>query len=111
MKQGHAEPVTLPMAVAGAPLAIELRHLRYFVALADAGSFTRAAERLFIAQPTLSQQIRRMEEIVGAPLLRRRPDGLQLAAARRAPLEASRTALAQVDQPVSQTRQAAGLAR
>jgi DNA-binding MarR family transcriptional regulator len=64
------EPVKLPRP-AGAALAIELRHLRYFVALADAGSFTRAAERMFIAQPTLSQQIRRLEEIVGAPLLQR----------------------------------------
>ena len=49
MKQGQAEPVTLPKAVAGAPLAIELRHLRYFVALADAGSFTHAAEQMFPA--------------------------------------------------------------
>lgn len=78
MKQGQAEPVTLSKAVAGAPLAIELRHLRYFVALADAGSFTHAAEQIFIAQPTLSQQIRRLEEIVGTQLLQRRREGLQL---------------------------------
>src|SRR6266545_3753936 len=78
MKQGQTEPVTLPKAVAGAPLAIELRHLRYFVALADAGSFTHAAEQMFIAQPTLSQQIRRLEEIVGTQLLQRRREGLQL---------------------------------
>src|ERR1700723_2326780 len=71
------EPVKLPRP-AGAASAIELRHLRYFVALADAGSFTRAAERMFIAQPTLSQQIRRLEEIVGAPLLQRRRDGVRL---------------------------------
>ena len=58
-------------AGASTPQALELRHLRYFVALADAGSFTRAAEKIFIAQPTLSQQIRRMEEIVGTPLLQR----------------------------------------
>jgi hypothetical protein len=53
------------------PQDVELRHLRYFVALADAGTFTHAAERIFIAQPTLSQQIRRLEEIVGTPLLQR----------------------------------------
>src|ERR1700723_3216795 len=80
MKQVQAEPVTLPTAVPGAPPAIELRHLRYFVALADAGSFTHAAERMFIAQPTLSQQIRRLEEIVGTPLLQRRREGLRLTA-------------------------------
>ena len=72
MKQGRAAAVSLPKAVAGAPLAIELRHLRYFVALADAGSFTHAAERIFIAQPTLSHQIRRLVEIVITPLLQRR---------------------------------------
>jgi NAD(P)-dependent dehydrogenase (short-subunit alcohol dehydrogenase family) len=55
------------------PHSIELRHLRYLVALADAGSFTQAAERIFVAQPTLSQQIRRLEEIVGAQLLQQ-PD-------------------------------------
>src|ERR1700756_492265 len=66
---------------AGAAQSIELRHLRYFVALADAGSFTHAAERIFIAQPTLSQQIRRLEQIVGTPLLHRRRGGLQLTTA------------------------------
>ena len=74
----RAAPVPRPAAAAGAPQGLELRHLRYFAALADAGSFTRAAEQIFIAQPTLSQQIRRLEEIVGTPLLRRRREGLQL---------------------------------
>ena len=106
------EPVVRPPAwEAGAPQGLELRHLRYLVALADAGNFTRAAEQIYIAQPTLSQQIRRLEEIVGTPLLRRRREGLQLTAAGRALLDASRTVLAQVDQAVSQTRQAAGLGR
>ena len=111
MKQGQAEPVTLPKAVAAAPLAIELRHLRYFVALADAGSFTHAAEQMFIAQPTLSQQIRRLEEIVGTRLLQRRREGLQLTKAGAVLLDASRAVLSLVDHEVHRTRQAAGLGR
>src|SRR5712664_3253491 len=100
MKQGQAEPVTLPKAVTGAPSAIELRHLRYFVALAEAGSFTHAAERMFIAQPTLSQQIRRLEELVGTPLLHRRRDGVQLTAAGSVLLEESRTMLSLLEHGV-----------
>src|ERR1700756_1834671 len=111
MKQGQAQPVTLPKAVPGAPLAIELRHLRYFVALADAGSFTHAAEQMFIAQPTLSQQIRRLEEIVGTQLVQRRREGLQLTKAGAVLLDASRTVLSLVDHEVNRTRQAAGLGR
>ena len=95
----------------GTAQSIELRHLRYFVALADAGSFTHAAERIFIAQPTLSQQIRRLEEIVGTPLLQRRREGLRLTAAGHVLLDASRNVLALVDHEVCRTRQAAGLGR
>ena len=50
------------------------------IAVADAGTFTQAAEQIFIAQPTLSQQIRRLEEMVGTPLLQRRRDGVRLTA-------------------------------
>src|ERR1700756_3157990 len=96
---------------AGAAQSIELRHLRYFVALADAGSFTHAAERIFIAQPTLSQQIRRLEQIVGTPLLHRRREGLRLTTAGGVLLDASRNVLSLVDHEVSRTRQAAGLGR
>jgi DNA-binding transcriptional LysR family regulator len=102
------EPVNRPTSPA-TPLAIELRHLRYFVALADAGSFTRAAERMYIAQPTLSQQIRRLEGIVGAPLLQRRREGVRLTKAGAVLLDASRAVLSLVDQEVNRTRQAAGL--
>ena len=107
----RAQAESLPQSAAGAPQALELRHLRYFVALAGAGSFTRAAEKSFVAQPTLSQQIRRLEEIVGTPLLQRRREGLRLTPAGRVLLDTSRTVLAQVDQTVSRTRQAAGLGR
>jgi DNA-binding transcriptional LysR family regulator len=102
---------TAPPPAAEVVQSIELRHLRYFVALADAGSFTHAAERIFIAQPTLSQQIRRLEEIVGTPLLQRRREGLRLTAAGHVLLNASRNVLALLDHEVSRTRQAAGLGR
>jgi DNA-binding transcriptional LysR family regulator len=111
MKQAQAEPVRLPQADTQAPQGLELRHLRYFVAVAEAGTFTRAAERLFIAQPTLSQQIRRLEQLVGTPLLHRRRDGVRLTAAGAVLLDAARDMLAAVDYAVSQTRQAAGLGR
>ncbi len=107
MNRAQAEPLPRPAA----PQGVELRHLRYFVAVADAGTFTHAAERLFIAQPTLSQQIRRLEQIVGTPLLHRRRDGVHLTAAGAVLLEAARDVLAVVDHAVSQTRQAAGLGR
>jgi DNA-binding transcriptional LysR family regulator len=93
------------------PQGVELRHLRYFVAVADAGTFTHAAEQMFIAQPTLSQQIRRLEQIIGTPLLQRRREGLRLTRAGSVLLEESRLVLSLVDHGVSRTRQAAGLDR
>jgi DNA-binding transcriptional LysR family regulator len=90
---------------------VELRHLRYLVAVADAGTFTHAAERMFIAQPTLSQQIRRLEEMVGTPLLHRRREGVELTAAGNVLLEESRTVLSLLDHGVTRSRHAAGLGR
>jgi len=90
---------------------VELRHLRYLVAVADAGTFTHAAERMFIAQPTLSQQIRRLEEMVGTPLLSRRREGVQLTAAGTVLLEESRAVLSLLEHGVTRSRQAAGLGR
>src|SRR6266545_3365241 len=90
-----------------APQGIELRHLRYFVAVAEAGTFTHAAERMYVGQSTLSQQIRRLEEFVGTPLLQRRREGVRLTEAGIVLLEESRAVLSLVDHGVSRTRQAA----
>ena len=90
---------------------VELRHLRYLAAVADAGTITQAAERMFIAQPTLSQQIRRLEEMVGTPLLDRRRDGVRLTGAGTVLLEESRAALSLIEHGVRRSRQAAGLDR
>jgi DNA-binding transcriptional LysR family regulator len=85
--------------------------LRYLVAIADAGTITQAAERLFVTQPTLSQQIRRLEEMVGTPLLDRRHDGVRLTDAGSILLEESRTVLSLVEHGVRRSQQAAGLGR
>ena len=105
----HAGSLALSGSDGSAPQGVELRHLRYFVAVADAGTFTHAAERMYIAQPTLSQQIRRLEEMVGTALLRRRREGVRLTEAGMVLLEESRTVLSLVDHGVSRTRQAAGI--
>jgi len=77
---------------------MELRHLRYFVAVADAGSLTVAAERmLHTSQPSLSRQIRDLEDEVGTPLLTRRARGIELTPAGRAFLDHARAVLSQVE--------------
>ena len=111
MKQTRTGPVPSPSCGGVAPQGVELRHLRYFVAVADAGTYTRAAERMFIAQPTLSQQIRRLEEMVGTTLLQRRREGVLLTTAGTVLLEECRTLLSLVDHGVTRTRQVAGLGR
>src|SRR5437868_8759560 len=76
---------------------MELRHLRYFVAIAEERSFTRAAERLWIAQPGLSTQIRRLEAELGIQLLERHARGVDLTPAGQLFLERARVALAAAD--------------
>ncbi|WP_267358922.1 MULTISPECIES: LysR family transcriptional regulator [unclassified Methylobacterium] len=87
---------------------MELRHLRYFVAVAEEGSLTLAAERrLHTAQPSLSRQIRDLEHEVGVPLLSRSVRGVELTEAGRAFLEHARLALAQVQAAQEAARRAA----
>jgi len=77
---------------------MELRHLRYFVAVAEAGSLTVAAEqRLHTSQPSLSRQIRDLESELGAQLLTRRARGIELTPAGRTFLDHARLVLSQVD--------------
>jgi DNA-binding transcriptional LysR family regulator len=76
---------------------MELRHLRYFVAVAEERSFTRAAERLWIAQPGLSTQMRRLEAELGVRLLERHSRGINLTQAGELFLERARVALDATD--------------
>ncbi len=77
---------------------MELRHLRYFVAVAEAGSLTvAAARRLHTSQPSLSRQIRDLEDELGAQLLTRRARGIDLTPAGRAFLDHARLVLSQVE--------------
>jgi DNA-binding transcriptional LysR family regulator len=103
--------LVLDVAADAAPQGVELRHLRYFVAVADVGTFTHAAQRVYVAQPTLSQQIRRLEEMIGTPLLQRCREGVRLTEAGTVLLEESRTLLSALDRGLSRTRQVAGLER
>jgi len=87
---------------------MELRHLRYFVAVAEEGSLTLAAEkRLHTAQPSLSRQIRDLEYEVGVQLMSRSVRGVELTAAGRVILDHARLALTQADTAKEAARRAA----
>src|SRR6478609_7610650 len=91
---------------------MEMRHLRYFVAIAEEGSLTVAAEkRLHTAQPSLSRQMRDLELELGVTLMVRGARGIELTAAGRVFLDHARVALVQVEAAAEAARRAGQPAR
>jgi DNA-binding transcriptional LysR family regulator len=88
---------------------VNFRQLEYFVAIVDHGSFTGAAERLFVSQPSLSQQIRALEQELGGPLLERLPRGVRVTAAGQSLLSEARAVLRHAERGRRAARAALGL--
>lgn len=86
---------------------MELRHIRYFLAVAEESNFTRAAARVGIGQPPLSQQIRDLENEIGAPLFHRVPHGAELTEAGRAFLDIAAGILADAERAKGAAQRAA----
>jgi DNA-binding transcriptional LysR family regulator len=83
---------------------VELRHLRYFLAVGEVLNFTKAAARLRVAQPALSRQVQDLEDEIGVDLLRRSPRGVTLTAEGKLFLQEVRELLKRVDESVEKTR-------
>lgn len=86
---------------------MEMRHLRYFLAVAEEGHITRAAERLGMQQPPLSQQIKAIEREVDAQLFRRKPRGVELTEAGRTFFGYARNIVADLERALDSTRRTA----
>lgn len=84
---------------------MELRHLRYFITVAEELNFSKAALKLYTAQPSLSQQIKDLEEDVGVKLLNRTKRKVELTEEGAVFLEQARLTLAQADKAVAMARQ------
>ena len=85
---------------------MELRHLRYFIKVAELGAINQAAQQLHIAQPPLSRQIRQLEEEIGIELLVRNQRGVALTEAGTVFLKRARKLIADVDLAIEEARRA-----
>lgn len=85
---------------------MELRQLRYFVAVAETGNISRAAQKIFLTQPALSRQIKALEEEIGQCLLERRANSIRLTPAGEAMLREAREMLRQAEQAVERVKAA-----
>jgi DNA-binding transcriptional LysR family regulator len=83
---------------------MELRHLRYFVAVAEDLNFTKAAARLRVAQPALSRQMQSLEDEIGVDLLKRSPRGVTLTAEGKLFFDEARQVIARMDESVNKVR-------
>lgn len=83
---------------------MELRHLRYFIAVGEEEHFRRAAERLRVAQPALTRQIKQIEEEIGCPLFDRLKRGVRLTEAGRSFLDEARRILHDLERALERTR-------
>ena len=88
-------------------MAMDLRHLRLFVAVAEEGHITRAAEKLGMQQPPLSQQIKAMERELDVQLFHRKPRGVELTETGRALFAEARAVLAHLERALETTHRTA----
>jgi len=105
----HIDKYLVSWYAIGKAYAVNLRQLEYFVAIAEEGSITRAAERLLVAQPSLSQQISVLEAEVGGALLERLPRGVRLTIAGQSFLPEARAAIAHAERALRSAHMALGV--
>ena len=100
-----ANPPALPRDPQEAHIErVSLSQIRYFVGVAEEGTVARAAQRLYVAQPAISRQVRALEDELGTPLFSRTSRGMSLLPPGRVFLEHARAILAAVDQAANATR-------
>jgi DNA-binding transcriptional LysR family regulator len=107
MRSGYHRSYDGKMSELSPPLDLDLRLVRYFTVVAEHRHFGRAAEALHVAQPSLSRQIRHLEQQLGARLLDRTPQGSRLTEAGEVFLPLARALLRSADQAAARTRAAA----